>query len=327
MINDIELGRYLSEGAIDMAVVASRISQGANPNTLNNNLDSLLHITARSGDIHHIRAALDTGIDVHISNGEGHTALYWLLNQTPCHFEAALMLIKAGASPNTVNHNGDNLLHLAVRSAMLDVIRAALALKINPHSKNRQGQTPLLELLSRGTVNPDAIALLVLVDSLHLTLDEASLRIQRPGLYLNRKDLERLGKHSNNKERVIQFIEQLPPEPQRRIIDLCQNEQSALGAFFYAQRGLIFKPTLASGTLAHLTEIRRRLPSYFRAPGIATIHAWNSAVYSTAFFPASHAVVASAPTYLAQESDYAPAYPPSMMSPEPLAPPEKMPGF
>lgn len=285
MINDLELSHYLSNDAIDLDVVASKISLGANPNTLNTNLDSLLHIVVDSGDIHQIRNVLDTKIDVHICNGDGHSALYCLLNQTPCRFAAALLLIQAGASPNTVNQNGDNLLHLAARTGDLEVIKAVLALGINPHNQNRQGHTPLSEMLGQTAFHADAVALLLLNDSLTLSpAGLSSLRVQKPGARLHRGDLKRLGEGFDHKERVIRFMTQLPPASQRVIIDLCLNEHSAMGAFFYAQRGL-FKPTPVSGTLAQLLEIERNLPASNRHAAIHIPPPCPIAGYQPSFFP------------------------------------------
>jgi|GEM_PF-4395726 len=283
MINDIALCHYLSRDSVDMAEVAARIKGGANPNTRNWNKDSVLHLAVNARNTEYIQAALAIGVDVHITNGEGHSALYCLLNQSPCNLEAALLLIKHGASCNTMNQNGDSFLHLAIRSGNLDFIHGALSSGVNRHNTNHLRQSPLLFLLQQNPCNLEAVALVLLASCLDQQGDAPLhwLKVQKPGHCLDRKGLAHLAKQGDNKERVIRYIASLPAEMQRILIPHCLNGHQALGAFFYTRRWFL-PPTLSSGSLAVLLDMQRQLPAFDPPSQPVVVHPWNAGAAASA---------------------------------------------
>lgn len=295
MINDRTLCHYLSGDVVDLDVVALQIRNGASANTVNLQGDSVLHIAVFSQNIDHIRAAITMGVDVQITNRAGQSALYCLLNQSPCNLEAAFLLIKSGASANISNQYGDNLLHLAIYSENLRHIRSALSLGVNRHNMNQLGQVPLLSLLKQNPVNLEATALFLLVDSLTRSTTQrgsplALLTLQEPGHCLKRDGLERLAKIPGNKERVIQYIQSLSPGMQRGLINQCRDERTTLGTFFFTPRGL-FPTSLTSGSLATLLDMKRRLPVNIKTVA-PVIHPWSPDAVSSGYLSSA---VPSAP--------------------------------
>lgn len=73
----------------------------------------------------------------------------------------ATQLIKAGASANTVNFFGDNLLHVAVYKGQIEDIQITLTTGIDVNMTNRFGQTALHCLLNHTPCNLDAVFLLI----------------------------------------------------------------------------------------------------------------------------------------------------------------------
>ena len=83
------------------------------------------------------------------------------ISQTKFSMEEVKLKILIGAEANTVNDNGDTLLHIAIKNNSCFLIPEMLLLGVDAKLVDRQGASPLLCLLKQKSVNNDAVAMLV----------------------------------------------------------------------------------------------------------------------------------------------------------------------
>ena len=253
MSRDSELSNYLSNHEFNMTIVASMIKAGANPSVINQNGDTLLHLVIYSRGYALISTVLGLGVNAEKPNKSGLSPLQCLLMQQPIDFEAAALLINAGAKPDTIDAQGNNLVHQAVFSNNLTNICKTIKLGVNVQKPNFSGHTPLLSLLNQTFPDLDAVALLVFAASGILVrakrfilprinheniVDNVNQRILSKE-YIAPSAIESFGEYANNKERVLHYIQSLPPEIQKVLVNLSLDNQTPLGAFFAVKRGLL----------------------------------------------------------------------------------------
>ncbi|ARB92867.1 ankyrin repeat domain-containing protein [Legionella longbeachae] len=272
MSHDVELRDYLSQSEFNLAGVTALIRAGANPNTPNVNGDTLLHLVIYCKAYALIPAVLKLGMDIQKQNKAGLSPLQCLLNNYPIDFEAAAVLIQAGAKVDSEDSFGNNLLQHAVMSNCLGHISLALKLGVNAKKVNHSGQSPLYNLLHQQYIDIEATALLVFAGSgilargsrLHLPpikqehiIDCSEWRVKSKE-YLEPEALAVLGKYGNNKERVLNYIQSLPPFMKRELVNQALSKQTPLGKFFAVKRGL-FQPEPGSGMWAQLLAMQKEL--------------------------------------------------------------------
>ncbi|KTC83323.1 ankyrin repeat domain-containing protein [Legionella cincinnatiensis] len=272
MSHDVELRDYLSQSEFNIAGVASLIRAGASPNTPNINGDTLLHLVIYCRAYALIPAILRLGMDIQKPNKAGLSPLQCLFNNHPIDFEAAAVLIQAGAKVDTEDTYGNNLLQHAVISNCLSHISLALKLGVNAKKVNHSGQSPLYNLLHQQSIDSEATALLVFACSgilvsrgrLHLPpikhehiIDCSEWRVKSKE-YLEPEALAVLGKYGNNKERVLNYIQSLPPFMKKELVNQALSKQTPLGKFFAVKRGL-FQPEPGSGMWAQLLAMQKEL--------------------------------------------------------------------
>jgi len=122
--------------------VRELVQLGADPNrAIGKGADTLLHRSARKGDVGFSVALLQNGADPNAAGRAG---------QRPIHLTVrggfqylATQFIQLGADPNIENDQGDIALHIAARSGRTDLIRTLIAGGADPERTNRVGYTPL----------------------------------------------------------------------------------------------------------------------------------------------------------------------------------------
>lgn len=293
---DDELGSYLSRGALNLAYIKELIKAGAAPGTFNDKGDNLFHIIIKCQAYSLIPEVTHLGLRVDSKNAANQTALQYVLNAL-LHtsndksaidelIQGASELIKAGANPVTVDEAGNSFLHHAVFAQKFIHICDAITRGINVNYKNKEGKTPLYYILNQSPINPHVLALVVLAgarisypgkicerERAHLRnplrpvlipaiLQEVSLdvvnRKARYANYIDPSDLDMIGKYSDNKERMLHYIDTLPDGMKAIVIRHCKDKERPLGQFFYAKRGAT-EAHLAAGTLLKLVQMERRL--------------------------------------------------------------------
>lgn len=279
--HDAELRIYLSRPQIDLSGIPAMIKKGANPNTVNDSGDNLLHLLIYSRAYKLIPWAVTLGVDVNRLNHLGHSPLQYLLNQQPVKFEAAAVLIQAGANVDTTNSTGDTLCHLAAEAGDLKALCAAIKLGADVQKTNFSNNTPLFQHLNQPSINPETTALLVFAISgaLKITgrlllpriehdniLDTKTWRVEKK-FRIARESLDHLGKTSgldhldkpsSNKKLVYEYIKSLPVGMQMELLDQALSPQTPLNKFFSAQRSL-FQTVPSRGYLLKLKTLRDEL--------------------------------------------------------------------
>ncbi|KTD60447.1 ankyrin repeat protein [Legionella santicrucis] len=307
MSHDVELRDYLSQSEFNLEGVTALIRAGANPNTPNINGDTLLHLVIYCKAYTLIPAVLGLGMDIQKPNKVGLSPLQCLFNNYPIDFEAAAVLIQAGAKVDTEDTYGNNLLQHAVISNCLSHISLALKLGVNAKKVNHSGQSPLYNLLHQQSIDSEATALLVFACSgilvrgsrLYLPpikqehiMDCSEWRMKSKE-YLESKALAVLGKYGNNKERVLNYIQSLPLFMQRELINQALSKQTSLGNFFAVKRGL-FQPEPGSGMWAQLLAMQKELN---RQIPISSVRLTPNESFPPPFAPGFEPSAPSAPLY------------------------------
>ncbi|WP_115709471.1 ankyrin repeat domain-containing protein [Legionella sainthelensi] len=307
MSHDVELRDYLSQSEFNLAGVTALIRAGANPNTLNINGDTLLHLIIYCKAYALIPAVLGLGLDIHKPNKMGLSPLQCLLNNHPIDFEAAAVLIQAGAQVDTEDNYGNNLLQHAVISNSLSHISLAIKLGVNAKKVNHSGQSPLYNLLHQQSIDSDATALLVFASAgilvrgsrLHLPpikqehiIDCSQWRVKSKEC-LEPEALAVLGKYGNNKERVLNYIQSLPLFMKRELVNQALSKHTPLGKFFAVKRGL-FQPEPGSGMWAQLLAMQKELN---RQIPISSVRLIPHESFSPPFVPGFEPSAPPAPLY------------------------------
>ena len=96
---------------------------------------------AEEGDVKEVNRFLQDGMPVHVSYGNGWTALHRVsgLNRT----DVAKLLLQAGADVNKPTITGDTPLHRAAHWNSTEVARILLVEGADINLKNRRNETPL----------------------------------------------------------------------------------------------------------------------------------------------------------------------------------------
>jgi hypothetical protein len=103
---------------------------------------------------------------------------------------AAVSMIRNGAHPNTVNNNGDNLLHLIIKSIDINpganvLLPEILRLKGNIEQANAAGLSPLQCLMMQKSINFDAIFHLINAGANVLTVDSKGNSLIHHAVFTN----------------------------------------------------------------------------------------------------------------------------------------------
>lgn len=96
----------------------------------------------KSGDAARVRQLLEQKADTNASAADGATALHWAAYRDDA--ELAVLLLRAGARPDSVNDYGVAALHLACENRSAAMTAQLLAAKANPNIASWNGQTPLM---------------------------------------------------------------------------------------------------------------------------------------------------------------------------------------
>eukprot|EP00033_Pygsuia_biforma_P003518 GCRY01003851.1.p1 GENE.GCRY01003851.1~~GCRY01003851.1.p1 ORF type:complete len:364 (+),score=82.23 GCRY01003851.1:129-1220(+) len=118
------------------------LEQGASPNALNKNNDSLLHVAARLNREHHLHVLLDHGADETMINLEGLTPLHLCarFGYANC---IDVFLLMDNFRPNALGFTHASPLHFAVASQHLHCVTKLLVGGWDPNVRDEDGKTPL----------------------------------------------------------------------------------------------------------------------------------------------------------------------------------------
>jgi cytohesin len=128
------------------------LRHGANPNTRDDDGQTLLHVSSRCGYRKPVEWLLKLGLDVNSHNNRGQTPLQIALEgfQDPAipgpvdRQEVSLVqfLLKHEADPNARDDDGQTLLHVSSRLGHLNAVEGLLELGVDVNSRDNRGQTP-----------------------------------------------------------------------------------------------------------------------------------------------------------------------------------------
>ncbi len=125
----------------DVDAVWERLGAGADPNAVNAEGMTALHIAAWWQQTEAVRALLAAGADVHVRDPRGRTPLHYAALGGEKHTLA--LLLAAGADVNLADAQGETPLHLAARRFKRQAVTALLAAGADVAARNGRGQTPL----------------------------------------------------------------------------------------------------------------------------------------------------------------------------------------
>jgi|GEM_PF-3640687 len=203
-------------------------------------------------------------------------------------------LIKLGADPSTKTSDGENLLHIAIRSKWNKTsMLATLDLGVAVNETNRQGLSALaLYLTVSRPIYTDIVKKMIqagadpdTTDSSGKDLVEIALANNCSSSYVNTvlkmgigakrmgssafdsltktlmapDRIVHLAKIDNRKEAVLAHIRRLPLSEQIAAVDEALNYNTQLGKFFAVRRSWLSEPSRSSGTLAQLVALRQEL--------------------------------------------------------------------
>ncbi|MBN1766117.1 MAG: ankyrin repeat domain-containing protein [Sedimentisphaerales bacterium] len=126
------------------------LQQGADPGAVDNDGNNALHDTvSKEYTSETIRILIEYGIDINQRNNQGETPLFRVFDSgfyEDCRKNAQILL-REGADMTIPNDDGDTILHLAVRERSPEIARLAIEYGVEVNTKNKQGNTPLQELV------------------------------------------------------------------------------------------------------------------------------------------------------------------------------------
>ena len=144
-------------GNIDAMSVLLHV--GGDPNIVDGNGDTLLRYAVHghcSKEV--LQAIVESGIDVNATNKNGTSAL--MIASRRGNIDAISVLLHVGADRNSVDGNGDTLLHYAVDGeCSKEVLQAIVESGIDVNATNKNGTTALMKASRRGNI--DAISVLL----------------------------------------------------------------------------------------------------------------------------------------------------------------------
>jgi len=104
--------------------------------------ETLLHIFARKGYTGFLKFLIKNGVPIDVKDISSSTAMQEAVYNG--NIEAAILLLKSGADPNTLNSSGNTALHLVIPEASRSKLFSELiAAGANPGIKDNYGETPL----------------------------------------------------------------------------------------------------------------------------------------------------------------------------------------
>lgn len=110
-----------------------------NINTKDENGDTPLHhAVTKINNIPMIQLLINSNADPNIVNNNGETPLHIVSDD----YDAALILLNASADPNIIDKNGSTLLHYAVHDEHLEIIALLLEFGADPNIRNNEGNFP-----------------------------------------------------------------------------------------------------------------------------------------------------------------------------------------
>ena len=165
---------YAGDG--ELSEVRRLLSLGVNPNAIDDDGETALHIAAINGHVEVVKMLLAAGADLEVKGGIfGMTALIYATNQEHAevakillsagadvnavgtfgstalmnaaagrHTEIVKMLLSAGANPNAANSNDGTALKLAAIKGRTENVKVLLDAGANPYAVDDQGRTPLI---------------------------------------------------------------------------------------------------------------------------------------------------------------------------------------
>ena len=132
--------------------------------------DTALHIAAAAYQSEIAGMLLAAGANVHARNRRGQEALHAASIGNPCsprwnpsaQTATIILLIEAGADPNSLDQSGVSPLHKAIRTRCAEAVKTLLAHGADPTLKNKSGSTPMVLAIHNtgrgGTGSPKAKA-------------------------------------------------------------------------------------------------------------------------------------------------------------------------
>ncbi|KAL1517525.1 hypothetical protein ABEB36_001278 [Hypothenemus hampei] len=128
----------------DLDELKKILKYGFDPNTLDHDFSSALHITAEKGDTSVAIVLLrhkEIDINSHENTRTGDTPLITAVTYGRPQFVSLLLL--HGADPNIRNHFEKTALHVAVKKRSLSMVRELLFTRAEPNVEDSFGNTPL----------------------------------------------------------------------------------------------------------------------------------------------------------------------------------------
>ena len=134
--------------------VATLLVLKADPNYFDLVGDTPLHYAIEfNQDSQAVLALLRLGADPNLPNSNGSRPLF-MLTSSPDSLNKLDMLLGFGADLEDTDHNGESLLHRAVRSGNAELASNLLDLGVDPNLKNRQGRSALDIYADKGIAEP-----------------------------------------------------------------------------------------------------------------------------------------------------------------------------
>lgn len=128
-------------------IISYLISKASNINSLNHDGSNALLLAIKNGNSDQVEMLLSRGADPNVQNKQMQTPLSLAVEKN--NHTLASQLINKGAKINYRNQEGENLIHLASSSAMIDVLHNA---GVAIDEKNNDGETPLSKSVNYGNL-------------------------------------------------------------------------------------------------------------------------------------------------------------------------------
>ncbi|XP_078427474.1 acyl-CoA-binding domain-containing protein 1-like [Wolffia australiana] len=99
-----------------------------------------LHVSAREGDVHALRARLEDGFSVNTIDSEGRTPLHWAVDRG--RLDVVEMLLDRNANVNAKDNEGQTPLHYACLCDRAAIAEELIRRGADRGAKDKDGQTP-----------------------------------------------------------------------------------------------------------------------------------------------------------------------------------------
>ncbi|XP_046348413.2 serine/threonine-protein phosphatase 6 regulatory ankyrin repeat subunit A-like [Haliotis rufescens] len=139
--------RWGHKGVFDLLV-----SRGADVSLVNNHGDNILHVACYGGHLDMVKHILyKYHVNLNITNQYGRTAV--MIASRMGHLGVVDLLVRRGADVSLVNHNGDNLLHVACSGGHLEMVEyVVLRDMVDINGVEHVGMTPLMLAAKSGHI-------------------------------------------------------------------------------------------------------------------------------------------------------------------------------